>query len=185
MNYIIEARKGNNRKANTINSDRHRTQSSTVSSLRRTLPSPAQSARQPITTPGGGGAIIGWELFRQHRFIAETAPQLPHSPRLTLPHCAAVYFDPGDRIESFSHTSDTCLCLEQLPHFTVMSSEGLFRTQYVQGVYIPSALLIFGTAIMKSEWVPYAVGLAAILGGWKVYSNGKNHCPFPTPRPVV
>jgi hypothetical protein len=53
-----------------------------------------------------------------------------------------------------------------------MSNEGLFRTSYVQGVYIPSALLIVGTAIMKSEWVPYAIGLAAILGGWKVYSNG-------------
>lgn len=45
--------------------------------------------------------------------------------------------------------------------------------QYVHGVYIPSALLIVGTAIVKKEWLPYAVALAAILGGWKVYSNRK------------
>lgn len=50
---------------------------------------------------------------------------------------------------------------------------GLFATQYVQGVYIPSALLIVGTAIIKKEWIPFAVALAAVLGGWKVFSNGK------------
>ncbi|KAF2646442.1 ferredoxin reductase-like protein [Massarina eburnea CBS 473.64] len=48
---------------------------------------------------------------------------------------------------------------------------GIFATQYVQGVYIPSALLIIGTAIIKTEWVGFAVALAAVLGGWKVYSN--------------
>lgn len=53
-----------------------------------------------------------------------------------------------------------------------MSESGLFATQYVQGVYIPSALLVVGTAIMKREWVPYAIVLAAVLGSWKVYSNG-------------
>jgi hypothetical protein len=40
-------------------------------------------------------------------------------------------------------------------------------------VYIPSALLIVGVAIVKKEWLPYAAVLAAVLGGWKVYSNGK------------
>ncbi|KAK7191999.1 NADH-cytochrome b5 reductase [Paraphaeosphaeria sporulosa] len=48
---------------------------------------------------------------------------------------------------------------------------GLFATQYVQGVYIPSALLIVGTAIVKKEWLPFAAALAVILGGWKVFSN--------------
>ncbi|KAF2087080.1 ferredoxin reductase-like protein [Saccharata proteae CBS 121410] len=48
---------------------------------------------------------------------------------------------------------------------------GLLAPQYVHGVYIPSALLIVGTAIMKMEWLPFAVVLAAVLGGWKVYSN--------------
>ncbi|KAL1627705.1 NADH-cytochrome b5 reductase [Neofusicoccum ribis] len=43
--------------------------------------------------------------------------------------------------------------------------------QYVHGVYIPSALLIVGTAIVKKEWVPFALVISALLGGWKVYSN--------------
>ena len=43
----------------------------------------------------------------------------------------------------------------------------------MQGVYIPSALLIVGTTIMKSDWVPYAIVMAAVLGGWKIYSNGE------------
>ncbi|KAF2732618.1 ferredoxin reductase-like protein [Polyplosphaeria fusca] len=48
---------------------------------------------------------------------------------------------------------------------------GAFAPQYVNGVYIPSALLVVGVAIIKSEWLPYAVVLAAVLGGWKVYAN--------------
>ncbi|KAF2398057.1 NADH-cytochrome b5 reductase 1 [Trichodelitschia bisporula] len=44
-------------------------------------------------------------------------------------------------------------------------------TQYVQGIYIPSALLIFGIYIIKSEWLPYAVAVAVALGSWKVYIN--------------
>ncbi|KAF2454069.1 NADH-cytochrome b5 reductase 1 [Lineolata rhizophorae] len=47
-----------------------------------------------------------------------------------------------------------------------------FAPQYVHGVYIPAALLIVGTAIVKKEWLPFAVALAAVLGGWKVYASG-------------
>ena len=54
-----------------------------------------------------------------------------------------------------------------------MASSSPFAPQYVHGVYIPSALLIVGTAIIKSEWLVYAVALAAILGSWKVYNNRK------------
>lgn len=48
-----------------------------------------------------------------------------------------------------------------------------FSPQYINGIYIPSALLIIGCAIVKKEWLPFAVLLAAILSGWKVYSNRK------------
>ncbi|KAK7515350.1 NADH-cytochrome b5 reductase 1 [Phyllosticta citriasiana] len=51
------------------------------------------------------------------------------------------------------------------------SSAGPFAPQYVHGVYIPSALLIVGTLIIKKEWAPFAVLIAAALGGWKVFSN--------------
>ncbi|EEH42284.2 NADH-cytochrome b5 reductase 1 [Paracoccidioides brasiliensis Pb18] len=46
-----------------------------------------------------------------------------------------------------------------------MSSEA------INGIYIPSALLICGTAIVKKEWLSYAAALAVILSGWQVFSN--------------
>ena len=55
-----------------------------------------------------------------------------------------------------------------------------FAPQYVNGVYIPAGLLIVGIAIVKREWLPYAVALAAVLGAWKVYSNGGILLLFPT-----
>lgn len=44
-------------------------------------------------------------------------------------------------------------------------------SSFINGVYIPVALIIVGTAIVKTEWVPYAGILAAVLGGWKVYTS--------------
>jgi len=43
--------------------------------------------------------------------------------------------------------------------------------QYIHGVYIPSGLLLVGTYIVKSEWLPYALGVAILLSGWKVYQS--------------
>ncbi|EGD93816.1 NADH-cytochrome b5 reductase [Trichophyton tonsurans CBS 112818] len=43
--------------------------------------------------------------------------------------------------------------------------------KYIDGVYIPAGLLIAGTAIMKLEWVIYAVALAIVLGAYKIFSN--------------
>lgn len=43
--------------------------------------------------------------------------------------------------------------------------------QYVTGVYIPLALLLVGVAIAKKEWLPFAAIVAAVLGGYKFYSN--------------
>ena len=42
----------------------------------------------------------------------------------------------------------------------------------INGVYIPSALLLVGIAIVKKEWIPYAAIFAALVGGYKVYSSG-------------
>ena len=39
----------------------------------------------------------------------------------------------------------------------------------ITGVYLPSLILIFGVAIAKQEWVPYAAAAAAIAGGLKIY----------------
>lgn len=39
----------------------------------------------------------------------------------------------------------------------------------VTGVYLPSLILIFGVAIAKQEWVPYAAAVAAVAGGLRIY----------------
>ncbi|PQE19060.1 nitrate reductase protein [Rutstroemia sp. NJR-2017a BBW] len=44
-------------------------------------------------------------------------------------------------------------------------------SEYINGVYIPSGLLVFGCLIVKKEWVPFAVALAALLGGFKIWSS--------------
>ncbi len=46
-------------------------------------------------------------------------------------------------------------------------------SSYLHGIYIPYTLLVVGTAIVKWNWVPYAVVVGAILGAWKSYSNRK------------
>ncbi len=46
-----------------------------------------------------------------------------------------------------------------------------FSPQYVTGVYIPSALLLVGVAVAKKEWLPFAVIIAALLGGYKFYGT--------------
>jgi len=42
---------------------------------------------------------------------------------------------------------------------------------FINGIYVPSGLLIFGCLIVKKEWLPYAVALSLVLGGWKVFSS--------------
>lgn len=52
-----------------------------------------------------------------------------------------------------------------------MSSEN------INGVYIPAALIVIGTTIIKSDWVPYAAAVATALGAWKLMGNSKKF-PF-------
>ncbi|KAI9679598.1 MAG: NADH-cytochrome b5 reductase [Trizodia sp. TS-e1964] len=48
---------------------------------------------------------------------------------------------------------------------------GVLSPQYINGVYIPSALLVFGIWIVKKEWLPFAIAAAIFMGSWKVYNN--------------
>jgi cytochrome-b5 reductase len=50
---------------------------------------------------------------------------------------------------------------------------GLLSSENINGVYIPVGLLIFGTYIVKKEWLPYAVAVAAVLAAFKLYGNRK------------
>ena len=49
----------------------------------------------------------------------------------------------------------------------------LLSSQYVNGIYIPCALLVVGIAILRIQWVPYAVAVAAVLGSIKASNNRK------------
>jgi cytochrome-b5 reductase len=51
------------------------------------------------------------------------------------------------------------------------SSSGTLSSQNINGVYIPSALIIVGVAIVKREWLPYALVVVSLLGGYKVFNN--------------
>lgn len=60
------------------------------------------------------------------------------------------------------------------PH--TIKPTSLFSPQYITSVYIPSALLLVGVAIAKKEYLPFAVIIAVLLGGYKFYSTRK--CPI-------
>lgn len=52
------------------------------------------------------------------------------------------------------------------------ASENKFTSsEFINGIYIPSGLLIFGCFIVKQEWVPHAIVLSLVLGGWKIFSS--------------
>lgn len=51
------------------------------------------------------------------------------------------------------------------------TSHSFASSQYINGVYIPSALLLVGIAIVKIDWLPHAALVALLLGSWKVYNN--------------
>ncbi|CAJ2506180.1 Uu.00g003100.m01.CDS01 [Anthostomella pinea] len=52
-----------------------------------------------------------------------------------------------------------------------MSEVPLTSKRYIDGIYIPAALLVFGTFIVKRDWVPYAALVAITLGMWKYFSS--------------
>jgi cytochrome-b5 reductase len=53
----------------------------------------------------------------------------------------------------------------------------LFSKKVIDGVYIPSGLLIVGCLIVQRDWVPYAVVLSILLSGYKLL-NGNRKLPI-------
>lgn len=54
------------------------------------------------------------------------------------------------------------------------TKEPLGSKKYIDGIYIPAGLLVFGTFIVKREWVPYAFVLALALGALKFLRTRKS-----------
>ena len=57
-------------------------------------------------------------------------------------------------------------------------STSLLSPQFINGVYIPSGLLILGVGIVKLEWLPFAITVSLVLGAWKIYSAGQHGLLF-------
>lgn len=49
------------------------------------------------------------------------------------------------------------------------TKEPLSSKKYVDGIYIPAGLLVVGCAIVKKEWLPYALLVAVALSGIKFW----------------
>ncbi|KAI9166866.1 nitrate reductase [Paramyrothecium foliicola] len=52
---------------------------------------------------------------------------------------------------------------------STVQGESLLSRHYIDYVYIPAALLIVGTLIVKREWAPYSAALAAALGAYNFW----------------
>ncbi|KAL8792745.1 MAG: hypothetical protein Q9195_004632 [Heterodermia aff. obscurata] len=48
---------------------------------------------------------------------------------------------------------------------------GPLSSQYILGVYVPSAILLVVTALVKSDWIPFVAIIATGLGTWTFFSN--------------
>ncbi|KAI1433125.1 hypothetical protein GGR50DRAFT_539091 [Xylaria sp. CBS 124048] len=48
-----------------------------------------------------------------------------------------------------------------------MAETPLTAKKYVDGIYIPAGLMVFGTFIVKKEWTAYAALVALLLSAWK------------------
>lgn len=55
------------------------------------------------------------------------------------------------------------------------AKEPLTSKKYIDGIYIPAGLLIFGTYIVKKEWLPYAIALTLALSVIKFIRTRKSH----------
>jgi len=53
--------------------------------------------------------------------------------------------------------------------------------KYIDGIYIPVGLLIFGTMIVKPDWIAYASAVAVALGGIKFWRMREETPLLPTP----
>lgn len=65
------------------------------------------------------------------------------------------------------------MCTDKLtavsPSLAMATKEPLSSKKYVDGIYIPAGLLVVGVAIVKREWLPYAVLVTLALSAIKFW----------------
>jgi cytochrome-b5 reductase len=50
------------------------------------------------------------------------------------------------------------------------TKDSLLSRHYIDYVYVPAALLVVGTLIVKKEWAPYSAVLAILLGAYNFWN---------------
>lgn len=63
------------------------------------------------------------------------------------------------------------------------TKEPLSSKKYVDGIYIPAGLLVVGVAIVKREWLPYAVLVTLALSAIKFWRT-REFFPSPPASPA-
>lgn len=56
------------------------------------------------------------------------------------------------------------------------TKEPLSSKKYIDGIYIPAGLLVVGVAIVKKEWLPYAVLVTLALSAIKFWRSREFPC---------
>lgn len=78
------------------------------------------------------------------------------------------------------------MCTDKLtaasPSLAMATKEPLSSKKYVDGIYIPAGLLVVGVAIVKREWLPYAVLVTLALSAIKFWRT-REYLPSPLPHP--
>lgn len=57
-----------------------------------------------------------------------------------------------------------------------MADNSLLARHYIDYVYVPGALLIAGTAIVKSAWLVYAIPIALLFGAYNFWNFRELTC---------
>jgi cytochrome-b5 reductase len=52
---------------------------------------------------------------------------------------------------------------------SVKNDNPLLARHLIDYVYVPAALLVVGTLVVKREWTPYSVALALAFGTWNFF----------------
>lgn len=70
------------------------------------------------------------------------------------------------------------------PFVTMATKEPLSSKKYIDGIYIPAGLLVVGVAIVKKEWLPYAVLVTLALSAIKFWRSREFSSAFFSPAGI-
>lgn len=67
---------------------------------------------------------------------------------------------------------------------SVKDGNSLFARHLIDYVYVPAALLVVGTLVVKREWTPYSIALALAFGTYNFFQFRTFASSFTFPEPL-